>query len=343
MESQNNRERLVAGATRTLAIIGFIAVIIGGLWGTVFVARNVPGAFSALASAIVSLTSIFVPAEEAITLSIPSPIVKNGETFVLSWEHERKGIDGSYTFRYECVEGVSFTSPTQAGPDTKVVCNTPFNFLNASESIVVTVSSLKNSLADVTAYIDFTPSGSSESTVTGSTLFTIQNENITSPSAGPTGGATTPRTAGPETTTVELLPGIGSTVSDPRGRTDLSVRLIEIGLVDKTTGEFTASSTPSASAIGKRIAARFAVENIGTRSSDQWTFNAVLPTFPSHIYSSPTQPALTPGDRIEFTLGFDRFEQDGEGVFVVNVDPTQKINESNKDNNILRVTITATK
>ena len=226
----------------------------------------------------------------------------------------------------------------------EVFCNTPFNFLNANNSIILTPTSAENRFVDVTLFIDFTPEGASTATVTGSTLITVVNDDATT-TTGPTGTTnTTPRTAGPEKTDVKLITPInGSTPSNPNGFVDLRARLIEVGVVDKTTGEFTASSTPNTKMIGKRVAARFAVENIGTRTSDQWTFNAVLPTFPSHIYSSPTQPALGPNDRIEFTLGFDSFEEDGEGDLVVNVDPVNRINESNKENNVLRTTITVSK
>jgi hypothetical protein len=92
-----------------------------------------------------------------------------------------------------------------------------------------------------------------------------------------------------------------------------------------------------------RIAVRFAVENLGTRTSPQWTFNAVLPTYPGNIFSSPSQQALGPGDRIEFTLGFDSVIDADTGVLTVNVDPAGSINESTKANNIIHYTVTSVK
>jgi len=336
MENSDNRSALVNGAVRVLAVVGFIAIIIGGLWGSVWVARAVPGAFSALASAIVSVTSVFVPADEAITLSLPSATVQSGQSFVLSWNHARKSTEGVYTLNVRCADGVLFTTPTNAGTFTDVPCETSFDFLNANDSVVLTAYSKNNRLADVVLTVEFTPDGASTATVSGSATLTI--ENTAAP--GTTSGGTTARTPGTETTSIDVFGVTGPAASDPNGYIDLSVRLIEVGLVDKATGKFTASSTPSRSIIGMRVAARFAVENKGTRTSDQWTFNAVLPTFPMHIYSSPTQAALGPGDRIEFTLGFDSFEEDNEGVLVINADPTRRINEPDKDNNILRQTIT---
>ena len=340
------RQKLITLATRSLAVVGFLALIGAGLWGSVSIARGVPGAFSSFAAAIVSLTSIFVPANEQITISVPSLTVLSEETFTISWEHSNKTVEGSYTFRYDCADGVSFTSPTLSGSETAVFCNTPFNFLNASDAITLTPQSVKNRFIDVLLFVDFTPNGSTQPTVTGSTMLTIANETISS-SPATTGSTTTPktpveRTPGTETSGTFVLPN-GQTASNPNGFTDLTARVLEVGLVDKNTGAFVASSTPNRSLPTRRVAVRFAVENIGTRTSDQWTFNAVLPTFPSHIFSSPTQAALGPGDRIEFTLGFDSFIDEDEGTFVVNVDPSNRQNEPNKDNNILRYTVKTVK
>ncbi|MEK7613506.1 MAG: CARDB domain-containing protein [Patescibacteria group bacterium] len=326
-------------ATRALAIVGFLAIIGIGLWGTASVARGAPGVFSAIAAAIVSLTSIFVPADEEIVLSVPSLTVLSGESFTISWEHAKKNTEGSYTFRYDCADGVSFTSPSQSGAETTVFCNIPFNFLNSKDSITLTPLSTKNRFIDVTLHVDFTPNGANQPTVSGSTSLTIANENI---GGSPVVTGTTPTTPvktptptkGPETSGVYEIAN-GPVASNPNGPTDLVARIIELGVVDKTTGAFTASSTPNRSTITHRVAVRFAVENVGTRTSPQWTFNAVLPTFPSHIFSSPMQQALGPGDRIEFTIGFDSLADTNEGTLVINVDPSNRINEANKINNIL--------
>lgn len=338
MNEHNNR--LIAGAVRVLAIVGFIAIILIGVWGSLSLARGVPGAFSSLAAAIVSLTSVFVPANETLTVSPPAGAVASGETFVLTFAHERKSAEGSYSFRFSCADGVSFSGADASGTTEKVACETSFRFLNANNSIVLTPVSTTSRFIDVPVVIDFTPEGAGAPTVSGSTIVTIENSAITG-SPATTRPDAVPRTPGKETTTIDIIsPGVSP--SDPNGVADLSARFIELGVVDKDTGVFTASSTPSKSAIGKRVATRFAVENLGTKTSPQWTFNAVLPTFPSHIYSSPVQQALAPGDRIEFTLGFDSFEEDNEGILIINVDPTGSINERNKDNNLLRQTVTVT-
>lgn len=331
-------------ATRVLAVFGLVAIIGVGMWGSVKVAQGVPNVFSSIASAFVGLTSIFVPAGETITLSAPSLIVQSGVPFTLSWTHNGKSVDGSYIFRYDCSDGTYFNSPSASGAETTVYCNVPFNFVNSSNAIVLTPVSTKNQFTDVTVYVDFTPNGASRATVTGETTLTIQNDfGAGTPPTTTTPPATQPRpvTPGPTQTQTFPISGTGTIqASNPNGYVDLAATVIETGVVDKTTGVFTASSTPMRNSDQLRVAVRFSVENKGTKTSPQFDFNAVLPTFPSHIFSSPLQQELAPGDRIEFTLAFDSFSQSGTGVFTVNVDPSGRINEKNKDNNIVHYTIT---
>lgn len=351
MENETNKVRGGASAviTRALAVFGFLAIIVVGMWGSVQIARGVPNAFSSLASAIVSFTSIFVPAGEIISLSGPSTVEAN-VPFTVSWTHEKKSVEGSYTFRYNCVNGAYFNSSSAAGATTTVYCNNNFNFINSNNQITLTPVSTANRYIDATIFIEFTPNGANQPTVTGQRTITIANNALgtspgvtnttpTTPTQTPTTPVvTTPRPITPGTETHNTYPINGTAVSDPNGYVDLAARIIEVGVVDKTTGAFTASTTPSRTS---RIAVRFAVENRGTKTSPEFDFNAILPTLPSNIFSAPLQQSLAPGDRIEFTVGFDSFDPAKvDGVFIVNVDPSGRINERNKENNITRYTIT---
>ncbi|MBC7836167.1 hypothetical protein H7X87_00095 [Acetobacteraceae bacterium] len=60
---------------------------------------------------------------------------------------------------------------------------------------------------------------------------------------------------------------------------------------------------------GNRISMQFTVQNVGTNiASGGWMFNALLPWYPnSYTYASPSQQALYPGDKIVYTLSFDRY------------------------------------
>lgn len=356
MNANIDPKRLQGAALRVFAVISFIAVLSIGMWGSVQVAKAVPNALSAIAAAIASLSSVFIPAgsQEEILLSAPALTVASGETVPLSWEHVGKGSEGSYTFRYDCADGVRFSSGASSGSAGVVFCNVPFHFLSNNNSLSLTAVSEKNRFIDVTLFIDFTPNGASEATAEGSMTLTIVNEDIaTSPGAiSPSIGQTpstpsTPKTSAPTPsgaplpTSEEII--TVPIVSDPNGQADLVGRIIEVGIVDKTTNVFTASSTPNARSEEYRVAIRFSIENAGTKTSPQFTFNAVLPTFPQHIFSSAGQPALNPGDRIEYTLAFDKFTDADEGMFTLNIDPSSRINERNKDNNLVKYAIKVTR
>jgi hypothetical protein len=121
------------------------------------------------------------------------------------------------------------------------------------------------------------------------------------------------------------------------GKSDLKISLLGVGTVDKTTGVFMQSSTISAN---DSVGIRFQVENIGDTASGQWTFSAVLPSNTMPSYTSNTQASLNPGDRIQYTLGFDNPSQAGTLTASITVDPSNYLNEISKDNNYLSVPIT---
>ena len=114
--------------------------------------------------------------------------------------------------------------------------------------------------------------------------------------------------------------------------TDLGATIEEVGILD-SNNNFVATSTFSNINIG---AVRFTVKNIGDKTSENWTFNAVLPTSPAHIFHSAGQKALAPGEKIEFTMGFDKAKIGAQQPIIINVDPTGGMKESNKTNNIVK-------
>ncbi|MEN9390150.1 MAG: hypothetical protein RLZZ283_250 [Candidatus Parcubacteria bacterium] len=345
----NDTSRVASGATKALAVVGFLAILVVGMWGSASLATGVPATLKSIAAAIVSITSIFVPASETIAVTASDYSPESGSPVTFSYTHDSRTVVGSYIFRYSCANGLIVTS-TQNGAEEQIFCNVPFHFIPTGSSLVVTPVSKTDKFVDLEIFIDFVPNGASTPTVTGSTVVTVENTELTG-SGGTLGGGTTvtptptvPTTpkptkpsAGTPTTVVtpiNTIPG-----SNPNGQVDLVGRIIEVGIVDNATGAFTASTTPVRRPQGGRVAIRFAIENAGTKTSPTFAFNAVLPTFPGHVYSSPNQVALNPGDRIEYTIGFDSFVDSTTGEFILNIDPTSSINEKNKDNNLVKYTI----
>lgn len=331
-------ERLKTVVIRGLAVVGFIAISSAGLWGSVQVVKLAPKVLSNLA-AVTTFTSVFVPNEE-ITINIPNLLVPSGNSSELTWEHKGKPENGTYSFSYACREGLYFQIPKEEGFET-IQCDSPFSFSSDTNSLTLIPVSEENRFVDVPIEIT-SVNESGESTTLDDSFLTIINEAVPASSSSTSDTESgTPLTAGERTDEVFPISDSRSVASDPNGRVDLKVRIIDTGFID-ASNTFIPTSSISVSQHG---AVRFSVTNAGSKMSDNWTFNAVLPTIPMHIFHSVNQKALQPGDRIDFTLGFDQINKDlTEGVITINVDPTGAIHdESNRDNNIAQTTINITK
>lgn len=339
---QPNRDIRTA-SLKGLAVVGFIAILIFGIWGVIQVGRMLPNVFSAISAAAVSLSSIFVPAER-LELTLPSANVASGEPFTLTWTHEGKRAEGTYTVSFECRDGLSMEAPSRNGVYQKVFCNTPFNLTNETSSMKLIALSNQSRYLDVPMKLTFTRLSDSKVTAETQTALTVVNEKISTTVAAPT----TPSTPATPTTGTGVRPGTPSRntyvitqagrVSDPNGRPDLAVTILDTGTIDANNIYTKAGAVKRT----ERGAVRFVVENQGTKTIDGWAFNAVLPTLPMHIFSSPMQPALGPGDKVEYTLGFDQVDGAATGNSItINADPTNSVwNEITENNNIAKVILT---
>jgi hypothetical protein len=345
MEDQKQTSRSVA--VKGLAILGVIAVLLIGGWLAVVLLRVAPNAASTLASGFVSLSTVFSSSEKIVLFATDTTLA-SGNTFLLSWEHQDKDTDGSYTFSYFCVDDVYFTAPSVAGDETTIYCNTPFRFINQDDSLILIPYSGLTETQEVVLTIQFTPNGKSTPSLESSLSVLVEPQNgfvviegsteSTVP-AEPEVPVNTPNTSNP----VAQTPGtsqattypLGSASSTPStvGAVDLKASVLAIGSVNVTTGEFTASSTVTTS---QRAAIKFVVENVGTRTSGAWSFIAILPTRPFHTFTSAQQVPLNPGDKIEFTLGFDQIEGQRFVTTTITVDPTFQTSDADRANNVIR-------
>jgi hypothetical protein len=354
MSTQNSfRDQVL----RVVAVIGLIAVLLLGAWGIIQIAFNLPSFFGN----ITNFGGIFTrePAKETLTVSVPTAVLSE-RAFPLSWKHSGKSGEYSYSISYSCVEGVSVIAPLPNGTGEAVGCNTPFNYLNATstspmmvklagkepESVTFTVAATKLSSGIITKSATSTTSVNPLSGTATSTKPTTTKK--------PTTGTTSTTTKKPTTTTTSS----GSTYT-PSGRThnlygypDLQVYIL---------------STPGSVQGGTRMNLQFVVENIGTNvTPTNWSFTVSLPYNPTYTYQSDGQPALYPGDKIVYNLGYDAWAgtQYGYGSSYgygdpyygygystpypaqtqsvsVSVDPYGYIAETNKYNNTASVSYTA--
>lgn len=148
------------------------------------------------------------------------------------------------------------------------------------------------------------------------------------PKPGPATNATYPTA----TTTVSVAPVLS-------GLPDLTVSILATGyLASTSTDSFVAStSIPT----GTRPAVKFSIQNSGTNvAAIGWHFSAAIPTQNAYVFYSPAQQALLPGDRIEYTLGFDQAAPGTNRSFSIIADSDQRMSESNENNNSATTQIT---
>ncbi len=171
--------------------------------------------------------------------------------------------------------------------------------------------------------------------VSTSTATTTDNSTtVISPLLGnkPAPVANTP---GPKTTTT-INPG-GASTAPLSGLPDLAVTITQTGyLTGPSTDDFVAGNTVPT---GTNPAVKFSITNVGTNVSGTWNFSANLPTSNSFTYTSNPQQSLRPGERIDFTLGFNQ-AQGGNRTITITADPSNQIVESNEGNNSAAQSIT---
>lgn len=329
---------------------GVIVVIVVGMWGLGRVLPQIPNSLSKVSAAAVTLFQTFIP-KESLKLSASVQEIPAGESFMLSWSHRTKDTRGYYSLTYPCTENLSLTIGEK---NQNLVCNDYF-LIQKGQVESLPIKANFNGLGETKLLITlgFRETSVQEDRIAASTSIKVYGKNVVpklSPvDSSPSGNKQASETVsiGEDTTTskyqagekTESLYPIGTeTQASPIGKIDLESKIIEVGIIDRTTNEFTATTTLKSS---DRIAVRFEVKNIGSKESGNWFFNAVLPTYPMYIFSSEGQQSLLPGDKIEYTLGFDSIVP-GENVrFVINADPTSSIPESNEKNNIAETYIYA--
>ncbi|GMU74377.1 MAG: hypothetical protein AMXMBFR44_5740 [Candidatus Campbellbacteria bacterium] len=321
---------------KVLSVIGGIAVIVGIAWVGIRGLSLFPNVGTFLANALAGLQSVFTPAERIVLGTIDSQIVVN-KPFTLTWEHRGKNDDGSYAFSYECHDDI-FLAQVDNGTQTTIFCNTEFPILADDTEIRLVAIGDVAGVAELPVKISFKENGRLVAALSGEATLLVQESYLdtatsTDTTTGTTGATGTKPTAGtPQFVTVPI---ITEPFSDPNGDIDLSVRVLGYGLVDRKTGVFSErDEIPQDLPSGKYAAIRFEVKNIGTKESGKWEFEVELPTSPSYTYDSPKQQTLFPGDKIEYTIGFDRVRNANEDEYVITVDPDDDIDESNERNNV---------
>ncbi len=319
--------------TKTLAIAGFIAVVVFAVWLAVQIVSVIPSAFSSLAS-IADVVYNYNNKQE-IETSTENTVMNAGESFTITWTDMRK--NGTYAFSYACTDGVS-VEIRNGGDIATIACDTQVMLGDAS-TLEVRVSSEKARFVDVPYTITFTAEGEKE-TISKNSALTIVNASIPASgvvqapvdeedsetdttSASPVTPSKTPvYTAGKPVTVTKYV--YVTPTSDPKGKVDLQVTFLGIGTIHGKT--FVSASSIDADDQG---ALQFEVKNVGTKTAEDWSYVAELPS--DITYKSGDQKSLKPNERAVITLGFTGIEDDGSEKVSVEVTAKNDVKDSNDE------------
>lgn len=305
---------------KTLAIVGFIALIAFGIWLLIQGARFIPGSFASLASIAESIQN-YRPTKD-LTIATEKTIVNSGESFKVTWTDLNKS--GSYNLTFECVDGVSLAVRSDTDEQVTIPCTETLTLPNNATGLFLTINSAAQRFVDVPFSVEFVSDDGADEKLSDANV-TVVNASIptTTPAVAvaepepvkeapvPTPKPVTPEPAPAPTPAPKPAPVpkpvISETpmipISNPNGYTDLRVMFLGIGTMDGNT--FVPSGTYDRD---ERGGLKFEVRNIGTKTSGDWTFSTKLPG--DSTYESVKQLPLKPNEAAVFTLGFS-IDEDG--------------------------------
>ncbi len=321
--------------------IGFIALLVLIAWLSITIVKNVPGSFASLASLAESVRSYDASQIENASddeasvngindmLIVTSDInvIQTGNSVRLSWTDTTT--KGSFVFSYECTEGVDITMIDDEGI-RYIECDTNYN-LGDVNNTTLSVTSEKQRFVDLSYTIAFLSTKDTEPSVSDTAVLTVVNDRVPVAFSLPEDiGAnlaiinedseteiviediivdetvaeteetplTTPAPVTPVTPGEEFTQEFTYTipVSDPNGRIDLATRFLDVGTISGNA--FVAGKLDN----DKTGAIQFEVKNLGTKTSEEWTYSISLPS--SGIVNSDDQAPLKPNERAVITIGF---------------------------------------
>lgn len=319
MNGVTHEEKRKENAIKTLAIVGFTAVVVLAVYLAVQVVQLAPGAFTSLASMAEKVHG--TPGAKELTVVTDKTVVKNGEEVTLSWNDTKT--EGTYRFVYKCIDGVIISATTIEGHPVNITCGETIALNNDGEA-TLTVTSNMQRFADVLYTVTFTEESATEPSLLENNQITVVNANI--PLSGIIAGATDneetdvvvetpteePVTETPsEPAVVKPKPVTPTTPtytytyklpeSNPNGFTDLEMKYLGVGEIKN--GAFIPRAEIDNDTEG---AVRFQVKNIGTKTSEKWTYEVLLPN--GTTYESPKQTGLKPNETATIVLGVNTYE-----------------------------------
>jgi hypothetical protein len=307
---------------RSLAVIGFFAVIILLAWLAVQVVNFAPRAFSSLASLSQGINNY----RETLGGDVDGPLIvqsnvastTSGKPITLSWEKDNRL--GRYAFSHGCREGMTVDLVDEDGLRA-LSCGVRYD-LGDIDTITIVVDSPVEPVVQMPYIFSFMRTNDTEPIRAGESTVTVVNKDTTVAVADSSDNGTvlgesdstdieeTPVAPTPTPKPTVTKPEYTYTLptSNPTGYSDLKATFVATGKISGRT--FTAGSLKRDS----DGAIKFEIQNIGTKTSARWNYTILLPD--NETYISPLQAPLFPTERAIVSIGFPT-DDDASHTFVV--------------------------
>ncbi len=321
-----------SGVLNTLAIIGLLGIVVLIAWLSVQLVNLFPSAVTSLASLADSVYSEdptkVVEVEKNIIITSTNSGVNSGANFVISWANDAES--GQYTFSYQCEEGVSLSIETATNKFNSADCNNSYN-LGLVDTVVLVIDSEKNAEVNLTYTISYFKENSLSKASSVSKTVLVENPRLVIDETATSTEEVVEETPSTPVTSTPLPPApvyeyeYAIPVSNPNGFTDLVVTYLGIG-TQNSAGIFSNTGLLTRNVKG---AFQFSVKNVGTKTSEKWTFEADLPGGGS--YESNDLNPLKPNERTTITIGFPAVSDRGLEGFGIEVSVDEDTNQRNND------------
>ncbi|MFZ2593557.1 MAG: CARDB domain-containing protein [Minisyncoccia bacterium] len=325
MENQQIEASTVPNpALNVFAILGFIALLIVGLWSVIQLVQQGSRLLSGMGSRTTSSLSTSLVGT-GVALSLESTTLESEKPTMLSFKVG--STEGStLSLSYACREDFYFEIKTSEETAFAIPCNAPFALESGKTSVeIIPVS---NTAEKILVPITLTLTDANGKVMTDSDTVTVTASK---------GAPTTPVAVKKEVTETVVVPAPEKQVltkmvpvkkSDPAGLPDLTVKILRVG-VRNASGDVVEKSVFS---VGDAPVVEFEVANIGTKIASGWKFSATLPTNPAYTYESPAQDTLYAGAVANLSMSFDKLTT-GAGIIRISVDTQNGLVEAVETNN----------
>jgi len=176
-DMENNNEQVVVEQKKSKlpTILILIAVLTVLAWSATKLVKLFPNAVNSLASLAESVYT-FKPSDP-VNLEVKNSknVINTGETITINWKNDKT--NGTYSFEYECKDGVSIDLSSEEREFKSLSCNQAYD-LGLTDNIKVKVNSSQQRFVDINYHLSYFKKNSNTTSGIGSETISIVNTSI---------------------------------------------------------------------------------------------------------------------------------------------------------------------